>query len=202
MKLLFVLFAMAAIGLASPEAMAQWNEQGDAGELPGTAQSPVGAGALTSISGSCTTGTDVDMYCIHIDGDAYVANTCSVTWDTQLWLFRSDGVGLAHNDDNCGQGPLQSGLAFIQPGAGDYLLAISRFDRDPANAGGSEIWADVPYEDETPPDGPGAPGPVVSWVGSAGPAGAYRIDLLGVSYCQVTPVEPSTWGKIKSIYRN
>lgn len=203
MKLLFVLFAMAAIGLSSPEAMAQWTEVGDAGDLPGSAQSPVCTGPLTSISGSLGA-SDVDMYCIHIDaGLPYAASVCGAgaSFDSQLWLFATTGNGIAFGDDTCGDGSTQSRLGVIQPGGGDYLLAISRFDRDALNAGGAAIWNDADFAVERAPDGPGAPGPVASWAGTtAGPV-SYTISLTYVSCCGVTPVEPSTWGKIKSIYR-
>jgi hypothetical protein len=93
-------------------------------------------------------------------------------------------------------------LGVTQPGIGDYLIGISRFDRDAENTGGAELWLDMPYDTERAPDGAAAADPVAQWGGSAGTAGAYQIVLTGVSYCQAVPVEPTTWGRIKATYRD
>ncbi len=198
MKLWVMLSTAVAVGLASPAIAQHWSEQGDAGDLPGTAQVPTGAGALNSIAGVISDDFDADMYCIHIDGN-FSASLCGgAAFDTQLFLFSRDGTGVSFRDDSC---DLQSTLGDIQPAPGDYFIAISGFDRDALNAGGSEIWSDTPYGLERAPDGPGAPGPIAAW-GGAGDSGEYVIALAGVSYCgQATPVEPKTWGGIKAIYR-
>lgn len=196
MKLLVKIFTVVAILVASP-ALAQWVEQGDAGQLVGTSQSPTCTGPLATITGNLSSGTDVDMYCIQITGQ-YSAASCTVAYDTQLWLFRANSAGVSHNDDFC---VLQSTLGLIQPGPGSYYLAISRYDTDALNGGGAEIWADIPFGDETPPDGAG--GSLASWdVTNTSPAGTYTLNLTGVACCQgSTPVAPTTWGNIKSIYR-
>jgi hypothetical protein len=192
-----VLSLMAVSGPASAQV---WNEQGDAGDLPGTAQVPVGAGALSFISGVISDKGDADMYCIHIDGNNFGASLCDAAFfDTQLFVFTPAGIGVSHRDDFC---ELQSTLGEIQPGPGNVLLAISGYDKDPVNAAGSEIWEDGPFGDERVPDGPGAPGPVAGWIGF-GDNGEYRIALTGVSYCaDATPVRSTTWGNIKATYRN
>jgi hypothetical protein len=44
---------VAGLGLLAPAAVAQsWTETSDAGDLPGTAQSPAGVGALSTITGA------------------------------------------------------------------------------------------------------------------------------------------------------
>ncbi len=200
MRLLIAILGVVA--LAAPAMAVEWAESGDAGDLPATAQNTNCTGALTAITGTLTAGAnDADMYCIHIDGN-YGATACGgAAFDTQLALFQTSGIGVAFDDDSgCG---LQSTLGLIQPAPGNYLLAISGYDKDPANGGGLEIWADTPFGAERPPDGPGAPGPIAGWVGSSGGSGGYRISLQGVSCCGgATAVEPTTWGAIKNIYHN
>ncbi|MCS7065908.1 MAG: hypothetical protein NZL85_06470, partial [Fimbriimonadales bacterium] len=89
------------------------NGGGDAGGLPGTAQVISGNpnNPLTTITGSleASSGTEggVDMYAIIIcDPRNFSATTsnAATTFDTQLWLFRPDGTGVLHNDDNPGGG--------------------------------------------------------------------------------------------------
>lgn len=199
------LLVLAAVSLGGPAAMAQeWNEQGDAGDLPGSAQVTMGQGELVSISGSLASGWDVDMYCIKvIDEASFVASNCgSEVFDPQFFLFLTSGFGVVHRDDGpCG---LQSTLTSMHVTAnGDYLLAISPLDLDPLSPAGDEIWADEPFELERTPDGPGAPGPVASWGVEAGFGGTYQIVLEGVGYClQPTPVQQTTLGGIKAIYRD
>lgn len=182
--LLRFLTAGAAV-LVSSQTFAQvWNEQGDAGDLPTSAQVPIGQGALVSIRGTIGGPSDVDMYCIRIDAN-YQASLCDNGFgaDSQLLLFqRVNGRGVAVIDDVCGRA---ARLGNIQPPSGDYLIAIAGFNRDPINAGGSAIWLDQPFFTERAPDGPGATGSVAAWSG-IGDTGAYSIALSGVSYCQGT----------------
>ncbi len=189
--------------LAVP-AMAQWNEQGDAGDLPATAQVPVGQGALTTIAGNATSGGDVDMYCIRVDDPAaFRANTCGAgaAWDTQLFVFRADGVGVVWDDDTCASGlqsEIAAGFATCQysAGAANYYIAISRYNNDPRN--GTTACFSTAFGCNTLA---GAL-PVNNWSGSTSVAGVYTITLAGVTYCSgATAVEPSTWGSIKNFYR-
>jgi len=50
----WLVFITLGLLVAAP-AMAQWVEQGDAGDLPTTAQIPIGTGLLTTITGTITT---------------------------------------------------------------------------------------------------------------------------------------------------
>ncbi len=120
--------------LAAP-AMGQWVEQGDAGDLPATAQIPIGGGPLATIQGTMPA-MDVDMYCIRVDDPGtFSAQTCgTTTWDTQLFLFREDGVPVTWDDDTCDPG-LQSLIGSFSNCTintpGQYLIAISKYNRDP-----------------------------------------------------------------------
>jgi hypothetical protein len=168
---------------ASPVQAQVWTEQGDAGSLPSSAQVPQGQGSLTAILGTIGDPADVDMYCIHIDGN-YQASLCENLGlaDSRLFLFqRVNGTGLAFIDDVCGR---EARLGVIQPPSGSYLIAITGYDRDPVSGTpGAAIWLDQPFFTERAPDGPGATGPVTGWSGT-GNTGAYVIALSGVSFCQ------------------
>ncbi len=200
-----VLGLILLLGLSSSMATAQvWNEDGDAGDLPGTVQTPMGQGALTQINGNLDA-NDADMYCISVMGTPpfLIATTCGGTaLDTQLWLFATDGQGLSCNDDDPGDCGLQSTVtAQCIPAAGQYLLAVSKFDRDPVDSNGEQLFLDSPFGIEhCPPDGPGAANPIAAWLGVTNETGAYTIALEGASFCTMAPVEPATWGQIKAIY--
>lgn len=129
--------AVATLGVAVAEAAGAtaWNEVGDAGELVATAQQPTGVGALTSISGSLASATDVDLYSIQIDDPSSfavtVAATLSVDNDGQLFLFDASG-SLVLSDDDDGAGLLPGFSAGELSGAaGVYLLAFDVFNVDP-----------------------------------------------------------------------
>jgi hypothetical protein len=176
-----------------------WDEQfyggGDAGDLPATAQlvtlpdqtpcqSPV-----TRIRGDNGT-DDVDMYVICITDPAnFVASTVgTTTWDTQLWLFRCDGTGVVHNDDNPDattglQSRIDNRTNCIQQG-GIYLLAISRWNRDAVDANGNLLWSSDTnlLRGVRCPDGPGAANPIVGWTGTTSAGGRYVISLQGAYF--------------------
>jgi hypothetical protein len=203
MKWLLALSTILGVVSASPALAQVWAEAGDAGDLPATVQTPIGAGPLTAITGALPTGTDADLYCIRIDNpQAFNATTCLVTaFDTQLWLFLPSGNGVTADDDDEGGCGLQSTITgrYVSA-AGTYLIGITGYNRDPNGPNGL-IWLNTPFNVERAPDGPGAPGPVISWTGTGG-TGTYRINMLGVSYCEAaTSVEPTTWGSIKNVYR-
>ncbi len=159
-----------------------------AGDLPATAAVPVGTGALDSISGVFTN-NDVDMYRINIcDAANFSATTFGATTvDTQLFLFNVDGTGVVMNDDVPtglpGDTTLQSTLtSALIPGAGDYFLAVSRYNIDPVDAGASLIWANTPFDTERSPDGPGAGGTVAAWTGTVTGTANYTIAFTGTCY--------------------
>jgi hypothetical protein len=174
-----------------------WDEQfyggGDAGDLPATAQlvtlpdqtpcqSPV-----TRIRGD-NGADDVDMYVICITDPAnFVASTVgTTTWDTQLWLFRCDGTGVVHNDDNPDattglQSRIDNRTNCITEG-GIYLLAISRYNRDAVDANGNLLWNNSPFRAVRCPDGPGAANPIAGWTGTTSAEGRYVISLQGAYF--------------------
>ncbi len=167
-----------------------WTEDGDAPPLlPG--QVTNGSGTLSTINGALINGADVDLYAIYIEDEAsFSASTVGGTGiDSALYLFDATGVGIAFSEDASGaQSTLTS--AFVTSN-GLYYVAMSGWDYDPLNAGGLEIWADTPWNEERAPDGPGAPGPLASWGGSSGASGAYSIFLTGARYADNGPPPPT-----------
>lgn len=183
-----------SLGLA-PSAFAA-SENGDAGDLPSTAQD-LGSGAVPSIFGSFSSGGDVDVYRVCLsDGPSFFASTVGfTTLDTQLFLFDSNGRGVYSNDDasiGVRGSRLPSGHRFSPSAPGEYFIAVSSFNNDPqSNAG--EIFPDL-FSSSLYPDGivnaagVGGDEPIVSWSGpTRGPPGLYRITLTGTTGCDMTP---------------
>lgn len=186
-----------------------WTEQGDAGDLPGSAQITNGSGPLLSITGSTGGGDGVDMYAIFIDDPVnFIASTAgagggfggNATFDTQLWLFDANGFGLLGNDDFPGASfrseirfPAADGPNAGQfPGPGNYFLAISGFNNDPLSQGGA-IFNQQSFTQISGPDGPGGGLPIIGWSGG-GATGNYTIALQGASFKIPTPGALSLFG--------
>jgi hypothetical protein len=168
-----------AAALAGPAQAFHYVESGDAGELPGTAQTATGSGPLESISGRLEA-QNVDLFRILItDPAAFSATTAGTTaFDTQLWLFRADGTGIAANDDTGGSlfstlpvgNALYSGLL-----VGEYLIGISAFNRDPLT-GASQMFSGCGFSAVC---GPTFAGALTGWTGNTAGSGPYTIHLTG-----------------------
>jgi hypothetical protein len=182
----------------------EYLEVGDAPEVAGgQATMP---GPVTAIEGNIAYRGDVDMFKVRVDDWASFAasaaapptfiNGCGAAPadDTALFLFDSNGQGIALNDD--GSENLQGVLAAGDPiyagrSNGEVVwLAVSTRDRDPFTFARASIWADGPLDVTRAPDGPGAGSPLASWIGSPFGAGAYRVELSGVS--GLLPANPGT----------
>jgi hypothetical protein len=178
-------FALAALLYSTAPAEAiPWNEIGDAGHLLGTAQSTNGAGSLTSIAGTLSSGTDVDLFRIYISSPAaFSASTIGgASFDTQLFLFNAGGFGVYANDDSVGLlSRLPAGHANSPTSTGLYYLGISQYNRDPFSSGGL-IFPSSPFTGVFGPTGPGGALPLNSWSGSSGSGGGYTITLTGASF--------------------
>jgi hypothetical protein len=175
------------------------NGGGDAGDLPATAQLITSADAthcqtpVTRVRGDLGA-NDVDMYVICITDPAnFVASTVgTVAWDSQLWLFRCDGTGVVHNDDAVDTTVLQSRIdnsTNCITAGGIYLLAISRYNRDPVDASGGLIWNNMPFRSLRCPDGPGRANPIAGWTGTTEAAGRYIISLQGAYFVRASGCE-------------
>ena len=172
------LFDTQAIAVTVTNVVA-WAELGDAGGLPGTAQTPVGVGALTAISGTIISFADDDMYRIVSLGGLFTATTVGplgTLGDTQLFLFDAAGFGIIGNDDTS-PGIRSTISAVLAPGT--YYLAISGYDHDPTGASG-EIFKDN-FPGQQTPTGPGGPGPITGWNDGL-TMGTYNIALTGANF--------------------
>jgi hypothetical protein len=161
-----------------------WTEIGDAGQLLGTAQTTTGAGALTSIAGSLSSGSDVDLFRIYISSPAAFSATTigGASFDTQLFLFNTAGLGIYANDDSVGLlSRLPAGHANSPTITGHYYLGISQYDRDPYSSAGL-IFPSYPFTGVYGPSGPGGALPLNGWSGSAGHGGGYTVTLTGASF--------------------
>jgi hypothetical protein len=172
-------------------AQSQWHEfnngGGDAGELPGTAQVVAGSGPLTSITGVHDF-DDTDMYEIEVANPGVFRATVSsdTDFDTQLFLFDEEGLGVAHHDDVSSTNRRSRLTNMFVQSPGRYYLAISAWNRDPAASLARFIWNDAPSQVERAPDGQGAGDRVENWLDPFGtdPGGAYTLQLEGVNYVQ------------------
>jgi hypothetical protein len=179
-------FAVPLIALAlAPAAMAA-DEQGDAGDVPGTAQDLTNE-PVQAIAGTLATDDDSDLFHICLTGGrAFSATTVGGTGvDTQLFLFDASGFGIyAHDgDDTTKQSTLPAGNALTPEAPGEYILGISSYDRDPQSASGP-IFNNVAFL--TGANGRGAADPVESWAGLPRGSGAYTISLTGARSCDST----------------
>ncbi|MBI5865315.1 MAG: hypothetical protein HZB38_12560 [Planctomycetes bacterium] len=168
-----------------------WDEAldggGDAGQTASTAQTVGGSGALNSIAGNLVAG-DADVFLINIcdpaNFSASTNNANTSATDTQLFVFDSNGIGVVMNDDDPAGG-LRSRISNAIVGsypAGNYYLAVSRYDTDPIDASAQEIWLDTPFNVERAPDGAGAANPWDTFNGAATATGSYWIDLTGACF--------------------
>jgi hypothetical protein len=122
------------LALGAPVALAV-PEIGDAGDLPLIAQEPGPAGTLTSIEGASSSTGDRDMYkvCLRGGGTFSATTVDRAGFDTQLFLFDSQGLGVYANDDALGslQSLLPAGHLLTPQAAGVYYLAVTPFNWDP-----------------------------------------------------------------------
>ncbi len=154
---------------------------------------------MTAINGTISSSTDADLFRIFISNPALFSATTVGTGgtlvDTQLFLFTSGGLGIVGNDDSTGSFSSTIPTGFTGSGSlapGEYLLAISGFNRDPQSAGGLIFTNN--FQGLQFPTGPGGGQPLISFTG-AGFAGTYTINLTGAQFVGGggTPVpEPAT----------
>ena len=205
----YALAALVVLCLAStaPTAGAQtWSETGDAGNLIATAQTTLGAGAITQITGSLPLSDDVDLYCIQLTsvppaGTPLVQLACAAQQSPNVWLFDAAGNGVFTNE-TCAFGSKTLLAPSVSMSPGTYYVGVSYYNRN-AISGGGNIW--IPgVPGQRTPDGPGAALPLLGWAGIVimNPPNPYTINLIGFDACSAaTPTLRSTWGLVKSYYR-
>jgi hypothetical protein len=174
---------------------------GDAGPLPASAQIInnaflTGVGGLMAIEGrlgAIEAPGGVDMYRFTISSPTTFSATTSMNpvleggtplANTQLFLFRLNGIGIAHNDDISGsdrRSTLAAGNSlYASLSAGEYLLAITAFNNDPQSAGGA-IFPAAGGGGIFGPTGAGGGSPITGWNSNTSTTGTYRITLTGVA---------------------
>lgn len=174
---------LAVVGSANANLIVEF---GDAGELLTTAQS-VGNNT-TQITGSAGS-SDVDMYNFSWGGGALTIDTFGSTFDTDLYLFDSTGLGIAENDDF---GSLQSQLSFANLLSGDFFIAIANCCQDPISAGGL-IFPNDCCSGQSGPTGPGGGQVLTGWASSsAGGSLLYEINFSSAVSAPTGVPEPST----------
>jgi len=164
------------LGLVQGAAAISFNEIGDAGDLPGSSQVAGALPLLTTITGSIGSSTDVDMFAITFNqAGTFSATTTHLgtLLDSQLFLFKSTGLGVVANDDS----PITVGSTIpgtaVNPGL--YFLGVSSFDVDPASSGGL-IFPSFPFTGVFGPTGPGGANAITHWQGTGG-TGTYFVNL-------------------------
>jgi hypothetical protein len=180
----WLVISLIALAFA-PSALAA-DEQGDAGDVPATAQNLTRA-TVPSITGTIATGNDADLYRVCLTGGgSFSATTVGLSdVDTQLFLFDTTGLGIyAHDDGTTKQSTLPAGHQLTPSASGEYILGISAYDRDPQSSGGP-IFSNVAFV--TAANGRGAAAPVEGWAGLPRDSGAYTIALTGTRSCDETP---------------
>ena len=203
--------AICLIPMSASTALAGgFNEGGDAGRTVGSAQDVSGgAGPVTTISGSLSgpffgPGDFEDVYQIFISNPSTFSVTTvgSAPFDTELFLFDADGLGLLANDDDMAGGQQSTipnaandgtGAAVVLPGR--YFLAITGKGNKPTSNGGQLIFDQPSATEVSGPDGPGAAFVQDNWTPGSGPIGSYTIQLTGVSFLP-DPVPGSSTGGI------
>jgi hypothetical protein len=205
-----LLAGLTALCLSFATAKAQvYNEVGDAGQAPGTAQAsglsqPTTVGPTAMIIGSFGSLNDADVYSLTLTVPMRVVfstvnaltagNGGPGGLDTMLFLFTASGQPIYANDDASGsslQSMLPGNSSFTMSLApGTYLIAISLSGNEPINASNQLMFANG--ADSTSvrgPNGPLNPSTFSGFNSGAGfnQSGGYEIDI------STAPVpEPST----------
>jgi hypothetical protein len=174
-------------------AVTTWNEIGDAGSLPATAQSTtVTDQTFDEIKGTLTpsAGDAQDLYRIFITGggDFSATTTGGVAFDTELFLLDANGKGVYSNDDtNTFLAPsiLPANTALTPVAAGFYYLGITQCCNQPVSAGGPifvGLGGGADHLIVGGPTGPGGASPITGYSGAFDQTpggGAYTIFLTG-----------------------
>ncbi|MBX3357294.1 MAG: hypothetical protein KF745_02590 [Phycisphaeraceae bacterium] len=188
---------VSASALAGPD----WTEVGDAGFNLGTAQVPFGtAGVLNTITGALS-GSNLlpdfeDCYLIRIiDPVNFSISITTSDFNAQLFLFNitvtNQAYGLLANDDRSISDfrPLLTGMStdgpgpVVVPAVGDYMLAVTGFNRDPVSISGP-IFDQMTTTEISRADGIGGLNPHIDWTGE-GETGNYIITATGITFPQL-----------------
>jgi hypothetical protein len=188
-----------------------YSETGDAGQSLSSAQFvnlQPGGTALDAIRGVLDAG-DADIFAIYLTGGRTFSATTTAssllfnTFDTQLFLFNSSGVGVYANDDDPSSPPqstLPAAISLTPSASGIYYLAISGSGYLPVSSGGFIFPVSGGLLDPSGgssgavgPTGPGGSSLLSGWFSTSSESGGYEIILTGAQFLPDTGVpEPST----------
>ncbi len=179
----------------------QFEEDDDAGATIQNAKKLSGSGGLMMINGALTgnsrgEGDFQDVYEVYIsDPELFKLQFEAIDggFNTMLWLFDENGVGLLGNDDSLidnepsflsGLGNSSSDGLFQLENPGRYYIAISGFNSQPVSELGS-IFAlgDDPFAVYAA-NGQGAQGVQTGWTAD-GDTGSYSLSLEGVEFIPI-----------------
>lgn len=212
MKKFFLIIAvmtLITLSFATVTRAASWDEQGDAGILPGTAQTTIGTGSLDSINGTINSVNDADVYKIYVTGggtfsaSTHASDGGSATFDTMLFLFDANGLGIYTDDDvdTSWRSRLPASHALTPTTAGIYYLVITSWKNDTVSSGG-QIFPNPPSDFNVyGPTGPGGGSPISGYNNGGTESGTYHIVLTGAQFAAApaAPVAVPTmteWGMI------
>lgn len=166
-------------------------DNGNAGETLSTATViPPGPVLLNAISGTISpTANYANVFQIYLTSSAPFSATTvgGADFDTQLFLFDANGIGISTNDD--ASGTKQSTLPSFTPTTpSKYYLAISPFDYNPVSSQGNifPVLSDFRAEETVPsifgPTGTGGSSPLSGFDGAIllSDPQSYSIALTGV----------------------
>ena len=190
-----LLFALASAAHAGPD----WTEVGDAGSFLSNAQTPIGIGQISSISGSlggeAGKGDFEDMYIIEVtEPMAFRLELMNPGFDAQLFVFNITLSGgalglLANNDfDANTTDPVITPMSTDGSNAvldlpGIYAVAVAGLGRDPTSDLGFIFDLASPTE-ISGADGPGGLLRHTGWIGE-GAVGDYSIQLEGIDFAEI-----------------
>jgi hypothetical protein len=178
-------------------------EIGDAGALPVSAQDETSS-AISLITGSLSSVTDIDMYKITIDDPTQFSATTSgptgggVVNDTRLFLLDATGRPVYFNDDLPDGSTLRSllpaGHALSPVTPNDYYLAVAGYPKYPTD-GTTNIFSEPDFDPgfaytDIIGANPATSNAITTWAGGNGPTGTYGITVTGVN--GTLPVELSS----------
>ncbi|MHC5115063.1 MAG: DVUA0089 family protein [Planctomycetota bacterium] len=138
-----------------------------------------------------------DIFLVYVADPALFSasvETAGTNFDTQMWLFSFDDIGILGNDDDPAGGPLSvlpvtgadDGTMSDVEEPGLYYIAVTGFDSDPVDANSQPIFIQKTRQEVSGPDG--SIEPFDRWQPPAGPeVGDYSVFVTGINfiYCPV-----------------
>lgn len=154
---------------------------GDAGNTIATAfnGNVPGGQVITSLTGTISNSSDVDIWAIRITNPAaFSATHTTANFNSMLSLFDANGLPVAMGDDINGTRGAVTGQ-FV-PAAGNYFIVFHRANRAPVGINNNLFWNGSPANIERAPDSLGT-GSLAGFTGTVPnlSASTYEITITG-----------------------